>query len=158
MKPKLIPGIFFILIFSVTNAQQSINASGGNITSTGGGVAYSIGQVFYQTSANANFSLIEGVQQPYEILTLGVDTISTINLEMKVYPNPTTTSIFLKIDDPSFKNMDYQLFDGSGKILSKSKISQPQTQIDLSTKASGIYLLLISDGSKKLKTFKIIKK
>jgi len=158
MKPKLIFGIFFILIFSVTSAQQSINTSGGNISSGAGSVAYSIGQVFYKTSSNANFSLTEGVQQPYEILTLGVDTTSAINLEMKVYPNPTTTTIFLKIDDPSFKNMDYQLFDGSGKILSKSKISQSETQIDLSTKASGIYLLLISEGSKKMKTFKIIKK
>ncbi|WP_447637292.1 T9SS type A sorting domain-containing protein [Flavobacterium microcysteis] len=158
MKPKLIFGIFFIMASSVTNAQQSINTSGGTTSSGGGSVAYSIGQTFYQTSSNANFFLIEGVQQPYEILTLEVDTASTINLEMKVYPNPATTSIFLKIDDSSFKDMDCQLFDGSGKLLSKSKISQPETQIDLSTKASGTYLLLISDGSKKLKTFKIIKK
>jgi hypothetical protein len=39
------------------------------------------------------------VQQPYEIsITTGVKE-TTINLEMNVYPNPTTNYLTLKVDD-----------------------------------------------------------
>ena len=149
--------VLFLVFAAPAFAQQSVNASGGNSSSSVGNISYSIGQVFSKAISSGANSISEGVHQPFEISTLGVDQNPLISLEMKIYPNPTTSSVFLKIGDNSLKNIDYQVFDISGKLLLKSKIVQTETQIDLSKNAAGTYILIVSDSSKKLKTFKIIK-
>jgi hypothetical protein len=48
-------------------AQENVNASGSNASGSGGSASYSVGQVFYQIHSGSNGSVVEGVQQPYEI-------------------------------------------------------------------------------------------
>ncbi|MGC8754863.1 MAG: hypothetical protein ACP5QJ_07625, partial [Thermosulfidibacteraceae bacterium] len=48
-------------------AQESVNATGGNASGNGGTVAYSVGQVVYTTNTGTNGSVAQGVQQPFEI-------------------------------------------------------------------------------------------
>lgn len=158
MKNKLLLLLGFFLIFSAHSfAQQSLNASGGNTSSSSVNISFSVGQVFSKSISNASNSISEGVHQPFEISTLGVDNNTAISLEMKIYPNPTTSKVFLKNEDTSLKNLDYQIFDASGRLISKGKVLGTETPIDLSKNSAGTYLLIVSDSSKKLKTFKIIK-
>lgn len=153
-KQLLIP----ILLFSVfCSAQQSFNASGGNATGSSGKVSFSIGQPFYHFVSNANSSVLEGVQQPFEISTLGLDDYQNIRLEMKVYPNPTSSVLFLNVGESSLSNLEYQLYDASGRLISKNSIANKETKIDIATQSFGVYHLIVLDSSKALKTFKIIK-
>ncbi|NLF43456.1 MAG: T9SS C-terminal target domain-containing protein, partial [Bacteroidales bacterium] len=64
---KVLITLFTSLWITGLSAQNSINTSGGNASSTDGNMSYSVGQVFYNTSQGTNGSIIEGVQQPYEI-------------------------------------------------------------------------------------------
>ena len=48
-------------------AQESVNATGGNAQGSGGSVSYSVGQLFYLIITGETGSVSEGVQQPYEI-------------------------------------------------------------------------------------------
>lgn len=148
---------FISFILCSASAQQATLSSGGNNTGTGGTVSYSIGQVSYSNVNGTNGSVNQGVQQPFEIFTLGKDDFPEIQLLMTVYPNPTKSSINLNIQNYSFENLNYQLFDLNGRQIQSQKISNKDTHISMENLASAIYLLNVTAHHKILKTFKIIK-
>lgn len=149
---------FFLLLFSFVGfAQMSVNASGGGVANVNNTISYSIGQPFYHQVNGGGFILIEGVQQPYEIITMGTSEYSGIELGVKIYPNPTSSLLFLKIEGLLLKDLSYQLFDASGRNIFQEKIKQVETSIDLSSKPSGVYILSVLNTEKSIKTFKIIK-
>lgn len=157
MKTKLYFSFFLLLFFFVSFAQESVNASGGGVTNVSNTISYSIGQPFYHQISGGGIILTEGVQQPYEIITMGTSEYSGIELGIKVYPNPTSSLLFLKIDGVALKDLSYQLFDSSGRNIFKDKIKQTETSIDLSSKPSGVYILSVFNTEKSIKTFKILK-
>lgn len=152
----------FLMVILLSNcfvwAQQSLNSSAGNASSSSGSVSYSIGQVFYEANSSGGFYLNQGVQQPFEIFVLGTDHFQNIKLEIKVYPNPTTSTLFLKIEDSNLDKIEYELYDTMGRNLLKGKAFQKETALDFSQKQPGIYFLKIKSSSQLIKTFKILKK
>ena len=150
--------LFAFAVFCNCGAQTSVNASGGDVGSATGSLSYSVGQVFQETVIAGNNSTIQGVQQPFEITTLGVDNFASITVEMKVYPNPTSSILFLNFADFAKRSSSYELFDTSGKMIRNAKIQSKESQIDLQQSPSGIYILKVSAENVVLKTFKIIKK
>ena len=157
MKKKLFFFLLFGFIIPKGHSQNAVVAAGGDATGSGGKVSYSTGQIAYIYASGANGSEHQGVQQPFEISTLGNDIFPTITLEMTVYPNPTANDITLKIADYSTENLSYQLVDIRGKKISNEKIINSETQISLENLNSAIYFLEVHNQSKLIKTFKIIK-
>jgi len=138
-------------------AQESVNASGAELSGNNGTISYSIGQVVYHTHSMAGASFAEGVQQPYEISTISGIDIPEIVLQMSTYPNPTTDYLNLSIGNYSNEKLTLQLFDVAGKLLLDETISQPNTVIDMNRFAMATYYLTIIDNQRPIKTFKIIK-
>ncbi len=158
MKTKLF--LFLVLFgFFITHmqGQQAVLSSGGNAAGSGGSSSYSIGQVACTDGTGSGGFSIQGVQQPFEIFTLGVDNFPEIKL-MTVYPNPTTDVVVLKTGNNTYDTLEYQLYDLNGKKITSQKITQIETQIHLEKLTLSVYFLKVMDGSKLLKTFKIIKK
>jgi len=148
--------LIFCLTISLLHAQQAVLTAGSDANSNGGSTSYSIGQTAYLTKTGNNTSITEGVQQPYEIsVTVGVDE-TTINLEMSVYPNPTTDYLTLNVENS--KGLTYHLYDAHGRIIKKEKITGKNTHIHLDKLASATYFLSVRNKNRTLKTFKIIKK
>ena len=140
-------------------AQQTIPASGGNATGSGGSVSYTVGQITYTTYTGTNGSVAQGVQQPYEISVVnGIAEAKDIVLQCSAYPNPLTDIIKLNIGNLSTSNFNYQLFDNNGKLLESKKIENTETSINMHNLATATYFIRISDKDKAIKTFKIIKK
>ena len=137
--------------------QESSNTSGGNAAGSGGTVAYSIGHVAYTYESGANGNSNQGVQQPYEIYSVGIDE-EDIAISLTAFPNPTTDILTLQFDAFTTQNASFQLVDQAGKIIQEKKISNVSTSFNLSNEVSGIYYLNINSESKNIKTFKIIKK
>jgi len=161
MKTKCTQNIFLLisfLYFLTGNAQQSVNASGGNGTGSGGSISYSVGQIDYVSITSASGSANQGVQQPFEIVVLGTNAFANINLEMKAYPNPTTANLNLKISNYTTENLYYQVYDISGQIINQQKITSEETTISMDNLSAGNYIVQVSNNEKMLKTFKIIKK
>jgi hypothetical protein len=146
------------LICSVgLHAQESPTAAGGDATGAGGSSSYSVGQVVYTTATGTNGSVAQGVQQPYEIsVTTGVKE-TTINLEMNVYPNPTTNYLTLKVDDFELSTLNFQLIDLQGKIIENKKVTASSTTIKMEALPKAIYFLNVTKGNQLIKTFKVIK-
>lgn len=144
-------------IFAI--AQSAIVPVGGTATGAGGSVTYTVGQIAVQRVEGGNKYVIEGVQQPYEIQTVGVNEYPGITLQALVYPNPTHNSIQLSIinfDIPSY-GLKAQLYDANGKLLQIIIVSDNLTAIDLEEYAAGTYQLRVMNEKRLLKTFKIVK-
>ncbi|MEZ7931736.1 MAG: T9SS type A sorting domain-containing protein [Flavobacteriales bacterium] len=153
---KIITSFAFLLLgLGGLHAQESPTAAGGEATGTGGTSSYSVGQVVYTTATGTNGSLAQGVQQPYEIsVTIGIKETS-INLELSVYPNPTTDYLTLKVDD--FETLNFQLIDLQGKIIANKKVTNATTIIKMEELAKALYFLNVTKNNKVVKSFKIIK-
>lgn len=142
----------------VVQAQGTIPVTGGNASGSGGSVSYTVGQIAFSTFSGANGSVVQGVQQPYEISVItGIDDARGINLICSAYPNPATDFITLKVENYDNTNLSYQLFDLSGNLLENKKIEGNETTIPMGNRNTSVYFLKVTDNNKAVKTFKIIK-
>jgi hypothetical protein len=140
-------------------AQNSIPATGGNATGTGGMVSYTIGQVVYTSITGTTGFITQGVQQPFEITVItAIEEASGIILELSVYPNPANDFVILKVKNYESVNLSYKLFSINGTLIQSEKVEGEEIQIPMWNIVSGTCLLKIIDNNKEIKTFKIIKK
>jgi hypothetical protein len=151
--------ILKFLIFSLTTlkAQQSTTSSGGNSSGIGGTVAYSLGQIVYNTHNGSIGSVAQGVQQPYEISTISGIEDHQISLNIEAYPNPTSDFIQLKIDGEKFQDLSYQIIDVNGKLIENKKIVSSTENIPMGNLKNATYFLKVTTINQEVKTFKIIK-
>lgn len=151
--------IFFCALAFVAFSQSAVVPAGGTATGAGGSATYTVGQIADQRVEAGGKFIIEGVQQPYEIQTVGINNYPGIQLEAVLYPNPTTQYVRLRISN--FEIPDYglaaQLYDLNGRLLQVFEVTDLETQMDLSPYASASYQLRVMDNDRMLKTFKIIK-
>jgi hypothetical protein len=147
-----------LLWAALSQAQESTNATGGDATGSGGTVAFSIGQVVYTTNTVASGTVSQGVQQAYEIFTVGIIE-SKLNISLSVFPNPTPENLTLQLSDFNSEKLEYQLFDIQGKLLNNGQVTTHQTLINTSGLPPATYFLnVVNQKNKKLQSFKIIKK
>ena len=158
--PVLI-ALFTFISISVYS-QSAIVPVGGNAQSNSGSVSYTVGQIAVQTSSNSSGSVFiaEGVQQPYEIMTIGVDNYPQITLNAVVYPNPTENLAQLKLNGFEIPSggLNATLYDGNGKLLQNLTVTEELTDFQIGHYASGTYYLELRDGRQLLKTFKVVRK
>ena len=164
-KIKLIAVLLLGLGLTGLQAQENINATGGNASGSGGTISYSVGQVMYNTHTGTNGSVAEGVQQPYEIsIVIGIEEAEGINLSVTAYPNPTIDYLTLEmqsfVQTQDFASQEAQtqdfasqetqnqyfasLYDLNGKLLQKIPITNQQTRIDMNNLAPATYFLKVT--------------
>ena len=90
---KILFAVFFFS--SLSYGQQALITAGGNATSSSGNVSYSLGQVAYTTNGNGNYSVSEGVQQPFEISTLR-SALFTVEGRLNANPAPTFCGLIVR--------------------------------------------------------------
>jgi hypothetical protein len=154
-KKTITSAAFLLLGLGGLHAQESINGSGGEATGTGGTASYSVGQIVYTTATGSNGSVAQGVQQPYEIQVVTGVNETSINLEMSVYPNPTTN--YLTLLTESSKNLSFQLIDLQGKVIESKNVVNNSTNITLEGQPAATYFLNVTKNNQIVKTFKVIK-
>ena len=159
---RIYPLIFILLGVTATFAQSAIVPVGGNAQSNSGSVSYTVGQIAVQTSANGSgsVSIAEGVQQPYEIMTVGVDDYPQITLNAVVYPNPIENLAQLRLNGFEIPSGGLRaiLYDGGGKQLQALSVTGDLTSFQIGHYATGAYYLELRAGQRVLKTFKVIRK
>ena len=158
MKHKKIKLSVLLLGIGITaQAQQVTTATGGDASGSGGTVAYSVGQVVYTTNTDASGTVSQGVQQPYEIFTVGIKE-TELNILLSVFPNPTAYNLTLQISDYNNEKLSYQLFDMQGKLLNNGQVTAQQVQINTANLPPATYFInVVNQENKKIQSFKIIK-
>lgn len=160
MEKKITKTIALLLLSSgvtIVHAQQANTATGGNASGSGGSITYSVGQVVYTTSTGTTGSVAQGVQQAFEIFTVGIKE-TALDITLVAFPNPTTNNLALQISDIKKEKLVYQLYDMQGKLINNAQIVAEQTQIDMSGLSTATYFVHITNqDNKKIQSFKIIK-
>jgi len=153
----LVATLFWLLATFELLAQETVPATGGDASGSGGSTSYTIGQVVYTTNTGGNGSVAQGVQQPYEITTtIGID-VGEIKLDLVAYPNPANNALTLNVGNYSNEKLTYQLYDMQGKLLANKQVINSRTSIDLQDLPVSAYLLNVLDNNSLIKTFRIIK-
>ena len=89
-------------------------------------------------------------------ITTNTNDLNTKN-QAAVFPNPTSSEIFLRINPTSFTENDkISIFSLTGSQLYSSKINSTETQITLASYPKGIYILIATINGVS-ETFKILK-
>ena len=148
--------IFFVLTGIAVFAQSDIVPAGGTATGEGGTVTFTVGQIAVQSQGEGGITLSEGVQQPYEIQTIGIDNYPDITLNAVVYPNPTRGNVQLTMNNVQLEG-EVRVLDANGKLLFVKKIEGETTDIPMSDLAAGTYFVNVVSGKQVLKTFKVVK-
>jgi hypothetical protein len=139
--------------------QETVSTTGGEASGTGGTVSYTVGQVLYNTHSSGTNSEAQGVQQPYEIsIVVGIKEQEGISLHCQVYPNPSTSYLMLNVESSElFDDLNYQLYDVTGKLLKSDSVNGNTTRIGMEDYVPAIYMLRVVSKNQLLQTFKIIK-
>ncbi len=77
----------------------------------------------------------------------GTDNVEAA-VRFKVYPNPTSGSVF--IDSEEFRPGSLQIYSSVGKIVFQGRISQNNERLDLSSLPPGFYILEFNERISKL--------
>lgn len=157
MKKNIFAATLLLIAFC-TKAQHASVASGGDAFGRDGTASYSVGQVVYTTPSDYRNSNEQGVQQAYEVSEImEKDSLLQNNLELTVYPNPTTDKLTLEIPNFNEENISYELITLTGQLLETHEINESTTALVLKNYAQGTYLLKIVNNQQPIKIFKIIK-
>jgi hypothetical protein len=161
---KYIRKVFSIILLVcfgvvIVQAQETIPATGGIATGSGGSVTFTVGQVTYRTWTGTDATVAQGVQQPYEIsVVTAIENTAEINLQCLIYPNPTRGLIKLIVESCENQNLRYQLYDSNGVLLRNKKVEAGETEIFMGRLSSAVYFLKVINDNMELKVFKIIKR
>lgn len=152
-------GVVLFLGIGLTElqAQEAVPPAGGNASGSGGIVSYTVGQVVYTTNTGTNGSELQGVQQAYEIFTVGIKDEITTNISLTIFPNPTIENLTLQVQNFKDEKLNFQLYDFQGRLLIDKKITSNQTEIEISSLPSSSYFIKVLQENKSIKLFKIIK-
>ena len=96
-------------------------------------------------------------ESSYEESTLSTEELK-LQSSIRVFPNPTT--YLVNVDLSQLPQGEYQLYlmDLSGKVVYKQSTTATSSQLDMSTFATGTYVLNVqTKGTRKVDTFKIVK-
>lgn len=139
-------------------AQKNTVAAGGDIGNTNGSLSFSVGQVFYTHHNNPDASKNAGVQQPIEFFTVSTSNKNLSEIELTLFPNPSSRNINLHIKNFDGKECQLRLFSMTGAELLSRKIQSSETTLELDKFAQGSYILRVEDQNhEELKTFRVVK-
>jgi Zn-dependent metalloprotease len=104
------------------------------------------------TFANINWSDDCSVYQK----TIKTPKYSDVNINL-LYPNPTSNTIKIEINETSFESGKLQIFDSTSRLIDEKYLNSTSVNLDLSDFSSGIYWIKILSEYSSSKPYKIIK-
>ena len=151
--------LFFLLMslsgFSQTVSKQVISPLGGTAFSDTHKLSYTTGEVVVgaMTSEDGSIQLGNGYYPSLDLSTLNTES-AELQLQVKVFPNPTTETIF--VTHPISNSFKVFISDLTGKVLLKKEVGK-QEPINIQGYPTGAYLINVTTEDKKTNTYKIIK-
>lgn len=117
---------------------------------------YVVGPTFYGNVTAAKVTSVTESTTVYPS-TLSTTGNSINDLNIKIFPNPTTDLIAIQVGNINYEDLDIKLYDMQGKLINETKLFRGQTisYLDIQTLYSGTYLIKISTNNVSL-TQKII--
>ena len=153
MKLKLL-ATFFLISFYLSS-QQTVTTSGGDIESDQVSLSYTIGQLKVNTIEKVDSSILEldfiqGVQYAFDVF----DCRDYNNIEISVFPNPTSSIVNISIEKLTDK-LRLIVFDIAGREIYDHSFIESDFSIDFSSYSEGIYILGFYNFCGLFRSFKV---
>ena len=157
---------YFILAFLLlgvssyaqpTISKQVIGPGGQTFENGNNKLSYSVGEVAVgaMTDEDGTYQLGNGYYPSLNLSTLNTET-PELQLQVKVFPNPTKEVIY--ITHPTEQFFEVKISDVSGKQIFQTQY-QKQHPLSVQTLTTGTYFITVTTKeSKQTNTYKIIKK
>ena len=152
--------LFFVLSVpffggAQTISKQVIGTAGKTQTNSNLKISWTTGEPVVGLMTAGGNQLGNGYYPAMDIQALSIDDV-TLNVEIKVYPNPTSQSLY--VSHPELNSFGIQIVDLNGKQVYAGTIEK-EVPLDVSSYTQGMYLVTIEDTTNhKKNTYKIIKK
>jgi hypothetical protein len=151
--------LLLFLISSIGQAQsiskQVIGTSGKTLTNSNLKLSYTVGEPVVGLMTAGGNQLGNGYYPALNLQTLSVED-NVLDVQLKVYPNPTSQSLY--VTHPEMSSFGITIVDLNGKQLYSGTINKEEP-LDVSDYTQGMYLVTIQNTTtNKKNTYKIIKK
>jgi len=147
--------ILYNSAFSQTISKQVIGTAGKTQINSNIKISWTTGEPVVGLMTSGGIQLGNGYYPAMNLQALSLED-NAIALEIKLYPNPTSQSLY--VSHPYLTSFQIQIVDLNGKQIYTGSI-QKDVPLDVSSYTQGIYLVTIEDTTNhKKNTYKIIKK
>jgi len=153
---QLLCGFLAVVFAWETSQAQSLSrqviGSLGSYTETSDlSLSATAGQTAYATTITGSFTLLQGFQQPDDVVTTHIRPDLPIVVDYEIYPNPTDDVLHLRMSSPEWVSLEVKLLDMTGRELSartKELAGQGKlaTTLSMAGLPAGSYILSISDA------------
>ena len=141
--------------YSQTISKQVIGAAGKTQSNSNLKVSWTAGEPVVGLMTAGNNQLGNGYYPALNLQALSVED-SVLDVQLKVYPNPTSQSLY--VSHPEMNSFRITIVDLNGKQLYSGSINKDEP-LDVSKYTQGMYMVTIKNTStNKKNTYKIIKK
>jgi hypothetical protein len=150
--------IYFLGSLSITAqsiSKQVIGASGKTQSNSNLKLSYTVGEPVVGLMTAGGNQLGNGYYPAMDLQALSVED-NVLDVQLKVYPNPTLQSLY--VSHPDINSFGITIVDLNGKQLYSGTINKEEP-LDVSNYTQGMYLVTIENATtNKKNTYKIIKK
>ena len=151
--------LFLFLItaagYSQSISKQVIGAAGKTQSNGNSRLSWTVGEHVVGLMTAGGNQLGNGYYPALNLQALSVED-NVLDLQLKLYPNPTSQSLY--VSHPDVNSFGITIVDLNGKQLYQGTINKEEP-LDLSGYTQGIYTVTIENTTtKKKNTYKIIKK
>jgi hypothetical protein len=166
LKNYLIPLSFVFLFCSIeTKAQsispQSINSNGKKMNQSNGSLSFTVGELVVLTHTdNQGNSLSNGFSSNATLSTLSVEEVSISNLNINVYPNPSSEVIHIDFQNTIESDLSIELIDLKGQVIEteRPEIESKTIKLNVSFLPTGSYFLRLKNTDNNIVgNYKLIK-
>ena len=141
--------------YSQTISKQVIGTAGKTQSNSNLKVSWTAGEPVVGLMTAGNNQLGNGYYPALNLQALSVED-NLLDVQLKVYPNPTSQSLY--VTHPDMSSFGITIVDLNGKQLYSGSINKDEP-LDVSKYTQGMYMVTIENTSiNKKNTYKIIKK
>ena len=146
---------FSSLSFSQSISKQVIGTSGKTLTNSNLKLSYTVGEPVVGLMTAGGNQLGNGYYPAMDLQALSVED-NVLDVQLRVYPNPTSQSLY--VSHPDMSSFGITIVDLNGKQLYQGTINKEEP-LDVSNYIQGMYLVTVENAAaNKKNTYKIIKK
>lgn len=147
--------IFAIMLITTPLAGQSlerevIGSGGSYMEQSGMSISATIGEAVDDNYITGTLTLLQGFQQPADIVEQTNIEEVTVSVDYKVYPNPVRDQLNVEYQTQEKVNLYIELVNTTGKVLIKEKRSisnSGQFSINVASLTNGVYYLVFRQGN-----------
>jgi hypothetical protein len=144
-----------LIINAQSISKQVIGTSGKTLTNSNLKLSYTVGEPVVGLMTAGGNQLGNGYYPAMDLQALSVED-NVLDVQLKVYPNPTSQSLY--VSHPEMSSFGITIVDLNGKQLYQGTINKEEP-LDVSGFTQGMYLVTIENTTtNKKNTYKIIKK